>query len=133
VIVPDVAIPAARLRQPGKAPAVLQSGGAISSSSTVWTRNIVEPYMSIRSPRRCASTLTASAQASIVPVITGVPRRSPVCSAAGPETVPATSPDQRSAGRSSWGTRSSHHASYHASARMSYSGSDWLAEWWSST
>ncbi|HEY7049138.1 MAG TPA: hypothetical protein VH373_18105 [Jatrophihabitantaceae bacterium] len=37
------------------------------------TRNMVVPYMSMRSPGAATPTLTASAQASIVPATTGVP------------------------------------------------------------
>ena len=44
-------MPAARLRVPRCTPTVLHSGGAeISNRSTVSTRNIVVPYISIRSP-----------------------------------------------------------------------------------
>ena len=43
---------------------------------------MVEPYISIISPGSSTPTLTASAAASIVPTITGVPAASPVSSAA---------------------------------------------------
>lgn len=51
--------------------------GVVSGRSTVAMRNIVVPYISIRSPGFWAPTLTASVQASIVPVMTGGPAECP--------------------------------------------------------
>ena len=41
-------------------------------------KNIVEPYMTIMSPACLTPTLTASAAASIVPTVTGIPIGKPV-------------------------------------------------------
>ena len=43
---------------------------------------MVEPYISIMSPEARTPTLTASAAASMVPQVTGVPMASPVSAAA---------------------------------------------------
>ncbi len=75
-------MPPARLRVPGRAPTVPHSVGAVSGSATVLMRNIVVPYMSIRSPTRCGADADASDQASMVPAMTGVPAASPVSAAA---------------------------------------------------
>jgi hypothetical protein len=50
----------------------------------------VEPYITIMSPFRTTPTLSASAAASMVPAITGVPLASPVARAALAVTWPAT-------------------------------------------
>lgn len=98
---------------------MLHSDGSRSSPGTVWTRNIVVPYMSMRSPIPCAPTLSASAQASMVPVVTGMPVGSPVRCAASAVTVPAASPDQRSPGSSMPGAIRSVHGVYQSRARVS--------------
>ena len=54
VIAPDVAIPPARLRVPGTAPSVLHMAGVARRSRVVLMRNIVVPYMIMRSPGFCA-------------------------------------------------------------------------------
>ena len=51
----------------------------------------VEPYMTIMSPLRMTPTLSASAAASMVPAMTGVPVESPVARAAFAVTCPAIS------------------------------------------
>ena len=130
---PDLAVPPARLRVPGNAPTVPHRAGLVSRCGTVWTRNSVVPYISMRSPTPCAPTLTASAHASIVPVTTGMPTGRPVVTAASADTVPAASPSQRSGGSSIPGATTRAHGWYQASASVSYSGVHWLAEWWSST
>ena len=57
---------------------------------------MVEPYISIMSPGSSTPTLSASAAASMVPTITGVPTARPVSSAARPCHVPAMSVVQAS-------------------------------------
>jgi len=101
--------------------------------SPVATRNIVVPYISMRSPTSWAPTLTASVQASIVPVMTGVPSGRPVRAAAAVVTVPAISPAQRSGGCSTVPANRCHQGSCHRSPSMSYNGETWLADWWSRT
>ena len=59
---------------------------------------MVEPYMIIMSPGARTPAESASAAASMVPAITGVPAASPVSSAAAAVTSPAISPDHNSAG-----------------------------------
>ena len=54
--------------------------------------------MSIMSPARRTPTLTASAAASMVPTVTGVPGASPVSAAARRVTSPAISVVQASSG-----------------------------------
>ena len=67
---------------------------------------IVEPYMIIMSPPSRTSTLSASAAASTVPTMTGVPAERPVSSAASSVTLPAMSVVQASAGSESSPTMS---------------------------
>ena len=105
-----------------------------TGSTVVATRKVVVPYISIRSPGEAASTLTASAQASMVPVMTGIPARRPgtsrviaLC------TVPAASLAQRSSGSSRPGPTRSAHSGCHVWWRRLYIGADWLALTWSST
>ena len=52
---------------------------------------MVEPYISIMSPASSTPTLSASAAASMVPTMTGVPSASPVSAAARAVTWPAMS------------------------------------------
>ncbi len=59
---------------------------------------IVEPYIIIMSPLCRTPTLTASAAASMVPVVTGVPGARPVSCAACAVMWPAISVDQSSFG-----------------------------------
>ena len=119
MIAPEVAIPPARLRVPGRAPTVPHSAGLVSGSGTVWMRNIVVPYISIRSPTPWAPTLSASDQASIVPVMTGMPSGSPVAAAASALTVPAASPGHCSGGSSMAPAISSAHGSCQACSTQS--------------
>ena len=93
-------MPPARLRVPSNAPTVPHSGGDETGAVTVEIRNIVVPYISIRSPGLCASTLIASAHASMVPAVTGMPAGRPVAAAADSVIVPATVSDQASRGGS---------------------------------
>jgi hypothetical protein len=65
----------------------------------IWTRNIVDPYISIWSPGCRTPTENASEYASTVPATTGVPARTPVASAASGRTVPTTSLGQTNLGR----------------------------------
>ena len=119
MIAPDVAMPAARLRVPSKAPTVPHSGGDDTGVATVPMRNIVVPYMSIRSPGLWASTLIASAHASIVPAVTGIPAGSPVAAAASPVIVPTTESDHASRGGSIAPAMSRHEGSCHSFVRGS--------------
>ena len=105
--------------------------GWVSGWATVLTMNIVVPYISIRSPTLWASTLTASDQASMVPVMTGVPTASPVRAAASSWIVPATSVAHFSGGSSSSGAIRFTHGAYQSRAWASYKGVAWLADWWS--
>ena len=89
------------------------------------------PYMSMVSPGRRTPTLSASAHASIVPAMTGVPAGMPVSTDAAGVTVPTGSAAQRSSGSSRPGAIAAAQSPAHAPASMSYSGSHWLAEWWS--
>ena len=84
---------------------------------------IVEPYISIISPGDRTPTLTASAAASMVPTVTGVPSARPVSAAAAAVTRPAISVDHisrgsRSSGHDVVGARSA----VQSSLRTSYSG-----------
>ena len=66
----------------------LKSQGAYHKRSSIifllvtWIIKIVDPYIIIISPAPQTPTLTASAAASIVPTVTGVPGARPVSSAA---------------------------------------------------
>jgi len=128
-----VDIPAARLWVPGKTPDVPHSLAWVLGSLSTSTMNRVVPYISIRSPGSRTPALKASDQASIVPVATGVPAGIPVSLAASGVIRPATSPGQRSLGSGSPGAMSSAHSPIQRFPARSYSGSHWLAEWWSST
>ena len=127
VRLPEVAIPAARVYVPGSAPAVVHSIGWARKRSRAWTKNIVEPYISIRSPGRRTPPLNASAQASTVPAATGVPTGSPVSRAASGVTVPTISPGQASRGSGTPVATCSAQSGDQALRLMSYSGSHWLA------
>ncbi len=91
------------------------------------------PYMTIVSPTAETPTDAASAHASTVPAVTGVPAASPVSRAASSVILPAISSDQSSRGSSSPGATTSHQSRAQSAASRSYIGSHWLAEWWSST
>ena len=107
VSVPDVASPAIEACCPGKSHGAYQSRGSFTLSAVTSMMKMVEPYIIIMSPGALTPTLTASAAASMVPQVTGVPARSPVSSAAASVTRPATSVDQRSRGSRSGPTVSS--------------------------
>ena len=68
--------------------------------------NSVEPYIIIMSPAWRVPTETASAPASMVPQVTGVPARSPVSAAACAVTRPAISVDHSRRGSISGGQMS---------------------------
>src|SRR5580693_634286 len=85
---PEVAIPAASVPVSGVSPAVSHSPGCGLASGSTPTRNRVDPYMIIRSPRCRTPTLCASAHASTVPASTGVPGRRPVAADARGVTGP---------------------------------------------
>ena len=61
-------------------------------------KNVVLPYMIMRSPGCETPTLSPSASASIVPTATGMPAGNPVAAAASAVTTPATSAGQPIAG-----------------------------------
>ena len=70
----------------------------------------------------------------MVPVVTGTPACTPGSwAAASAVSVPAASPDQRSAGSGRPGATASAQGVCQAPAARSYSGATWLAEAWSST
>ena len=137
-------MPPASVKEPGTMPEVGHMVRLTIGSSVVATRKVVVPYISIRSPGRVASALTASAQASMVPLITGIPVRSPGTSAvtSGP-TTPADSPAQRSRGSSRPGAICWDHSRPGPScvavgecqrcSRRQYRGAVWLALTWSIT
>ncbi len=118
-------MPPARLRVPGTAPIVAHMAGVVSRSRTVLMRNIVVPYMTMRSPGFWASTLTASDHASMVPVMTGTPAGMPATSRV---VTPAASPGQRNGGSSNSGLTCRAHGSYQTPSIVSNSGVHWLAE-----
>src|ERR1035437_3384467 len=120
-------MPPARLRVSGSEPTVPQREVLVTRSGTVLIRNIVVPYISIRSPTPCAPTLIASAHASIVPVITGMSTGSPVSAAASRVVTPATSPGQRNGGSDRPDATRSTQGWYHSRFSVSYSGAHWLA------
>ena len=93
----------------------------------------MEPYISMVSPGDRTPALNASAQASTVPAVTGVPSDKPVSAAAAALTPPTTSPGQASRGSSRSPQMSRAQTWFHAPARKSYNGSYWLAVWWSRT
>ena len=80
---------------------MVHSLGCTRNDSSTSTKNIVEPYISIRSPGCRTPAENASAQASTVPGETGVPAGIPVSAAAASVTVPITSCGQTSRGISS--------------------------------
>ena len=111
---PEVAMPPARLYCPATRPVVPHMLGWRTRWVVLPTRNIVVPYMSIRSPGRTAPTESPSAHASIVPTATGTPSGSPVSDAAGAVTRPASSPAQASRGRAMPGATASAHGVCHS-------------------
>lgn len=101
-------------------PCVHQSGGAAENlPAATCTAKSVEPYISMRSPGSRTPTLSASAQASIVPAKTGVPGRSPVAAAAAAVTAPTCSPGQTSLGSGQPGSTSATQSSAHPRAARS--------------
>lgn len=123
VRLPDVDIPAASVYVPGSTPAVVHSSGCEASWLSTWTKNIVEPYISMRSPGLRTPALNASAHASTVPVHTGVPSGSCVTSAAFAVMRPTTSLGQARRGAARPSITSAYQGWYQPLARMSYSGS----------
>ena len=119
VSAPDVAIPAARVRLPGRSPAVPHIVGSGRSCATASTMNIVVPYMSIVSPGSRTPTLSASAQASMVPAMTGVPAAIPVRADASAVTQPTGSPAQWSVGSSRFGAMSAAQSDAQVPVQMS--------------
>src|SRR5699024_2929500 len=116
---PEVARPPARLRVPGNAPAVVHIEGVRKVCVPVATRNIVVPYINMRSPTSWAPALTASIHALMLPEITRLPTGSPVVRAASGVTVPATSPAHANSGGSTPVAKRCHHVWHHSSASTS--------------
>ncbi len=79
-------------------------------------KNVVDPYMTMRSPGRPTSTLSASAHASHVPAATGVPAGMPVSAAAWAVTVPTRSEGHTSRGIGTPGATSAQRSSIQAPA-----------------
>ena len=104
--VPDVASPAIEACSPSKSHGAYHIRASETRSGACKMMNMVEPYISIMSPFRVTPTESASAAASMVPAVTGVPAFSPVSTAASLVTAPAISPDQSSLGNLSRGTMS---------------------------
>jgi hypothetical protein len=85
-------------------------------------KNSVVPYITIMSPGATTPALIASAAASIVPAVTGVPAINPVSTAAAGVTPPAISADQSSRGSLSGSTIGSAKRPSHSRARTSTRG-----------
>jgi SpoVK/Ycf46/Vps4 family AAA+-type ATPase len=83
---------------PGQIPGPFGSPGDVSPRSVVRGPSMAVPLevTGLRAP-----TLTASAQASMVPTITGVSSETPISDAASDVTVPPISPGHRNGGNSS--------------------------------
>jgi hypothetical protein len=97
-------MPAASVWDDGSTPDVVHSPRTLVGVVSTCTKNIVEPYISIRSPGRRTPTLKASAQASTVPATTGVPSARPVAAAAAPCTTPTCSDGHTKRGSASPGS-----------------------------
>ena len=82
VSVPEVARPAIEACRPGKSQGAYQSRASRTGAPVSSMMKTVEPYISIMSPGARTPTLTASAAASTVPTVTGVPSARPVSAAA---------------------------------------------------
>src|ERR1700760_2293753 len=95
----------------------------------IWTRNIVEPYISIWSPGWRTPTENASEYASTVPATSGVPAGTPVASEAAAVTVPTTSPGQTRRGNGRCPHTRSAHGRFQSNSRVAYKGSHWLGGW----
>ena len=98
VRVPDVANPAIAAYWPGKSQGVCHSRVSGKRRSVIWMMKMVEPYMIIMSPGARTPILIASAAASMVPQVTGVPLARPVSSAARSVIWPAISVDHARSG-----------------------------------
>ncbi len=107
VSVPDVASPAMLACSPGNSQGAYHRRASRRGAAVTWIRNTVEPYIIIVSPGAVTPALTASAAASMVPQVTGVPGRRPVSAAAAAVTWPAMSVDHISRGSRSGPTVSS--------------------------
>lgn len=91
------------------------------------------PYISMMSPGSRTPTPAASAQASMVPVVTGRPTGRPVAAAASGVMRPTTSVGQANSGSRRPGATDSAQSMAQSRAIRSYMGTHWLADWWSST
>ena len=78
--VPLVASPDIEACSPAKSHGAYQSRGSRTRSAVSMMMKMVEPYISIMSPVSSTPTLSASAAASMVPTMTGVPSARPVSS-----------------------------------------------------
>jgi hypothetical protein len=100
-------------------PEVDHSAGDSTGVTVTPTKNIVEPYITMKSPGSRTSTLSASAHASIVPTATAVPSGSPVSAAASAVTCPATSLGHANSGSGSPGAIRFAHSGIQVLARRS--------------
>jgi hypothetical protein len=116
--VPAVDVPAASAKLPQSTPAVVHNVGSGRYSSMIWTRNIVDPYISIRSPGCRTPAENASEYASTVPATTGVPTATPVASAASGRTVPTTSLGQTNLGSGRCQHTRKAHARFQSKSRV---------------
>jgi hypothetical protein len=114
VIAPEVAIPPDTLGWPGCVPTVVHIPGTAVGSAVGTIMNIVVPYCKNIRPGTDSPTLTPSAQASMVPAVTGMPAGRPVAAAASGVTTPAWSPDHSRRGMARPGASRSHHSGIHA-------------------
>lgn len=70
---PEVDMPPARVSTSCSTPAVVHSCRCAWTFSSICTKNMVEPYISMKSPGWRTPALNPSAQASTVPALTGIP------------------------------------------------------------
>ena len=89
---------------------------------------MVEPYISMASPSSTTPTLTASAPASVVPQMTGVPAARPVSAAAAAVTYPTTWVVEVMRGKVSLGQTRRQNSSFHSMVRGSSIGTALLTE-----
>ena len=99
--VPLVARPDIEACWCGKSQGAYQRRGSRTRLAVIMMMKMVEPYMIIMSPASSTPTESASAAASAVPAMTGVPAASPVSSAARGVTAPTMSVVQARSGRRS--------------------------------
>ena len=107
VNVPLVAKPAIEACSPSNNHGAYQRRGSLFCLRVREIIKIVDPYMHMVSPSLLRPIEIASAAASIVPVVTGIPFGRPVSDAAFSVTLPTISVDHFSSGKHSMGIISS--------------------------